>query len=209
MTGEVFIAGHSLGGARALLYAYNRIQRGLRVDGVYALAPPNPGDRMIGVKLSPVLVRSVRNGRDIVPKFPVDLPEFMEEYVQPRQFEATYEQPPVFSLFAWHHVDLYVAGCAKLPAIPAAIHLTDAAEQIARLYQTNTGWDWINPVDGAWWASTKINGATLLVARGSVSVRDWLDDFDATQVTVMGARVSQGFWRGVDPYIPLLDAAVL
>lgn len=45
----IFYVGHSLAAARAHLAAFGRIRRGMRVDGVYAFAPPNPGDRHIGL----------------------------------------------------------------------------------------------------------------------------------------------------------------
>ena len=57
MTGEIYIGGHSLGAAEAYEYAYSRVKRGLRVDGVYCLAPPRPGTR-----LTPEMVRTTSAG---------------------------------------------------------------------------------------------------------------------------------------------------
>jgi hypothetical protein len=149
MTGEVYVGGHSLGAARAYEYAYARVKRGLRVDGIFALAPPNPGDQTIGAALASVpLIRSLKNGRDIVPDIPVDIKWLGEQYVQPRPFEELDERPAsndLDFLARWHHVQLYVAGAKKLMEPGGAVTLADAADQIARLYADPSGWDWINP----------------------------------------------------------------
>jgi predicted alpha/beta hydrolase family esterase len=65
MTGEVFIGGHSLGAARAYEYAYARVVRGLRVDGIFALAPPNPGCAAIGKALAADCARVMASGPPI------------------------------------------------------------------------------------------------------------------------------------------------
>jgi hypothetical protein len=49
------------------------------------------------------------------------------------------------------------------------------------------------------------SGAKLMIRRGSVTVQDWLNDFDAIQIPVLGARVSQGFWAGVQPIESVMD----
>ena len=212
MTGEVFIAGHSLGGARALLYAWARVRRGLPVTGVYAFAPPNPGEAKIGEDLAYAVARgmvavSVKNHRDLVCDVPVDVEELDEEYVQPFAFTEISE--PGSLLDPWfllrdHHKELYQAGVRKLPAIGGAVTLQQAMAEVVQLYDTSEGWDWLNPVDGAWWALRKFtNGARLIIPRGSKTEKDWLDDFDALQIKVLGARVSAGFWRGIP--LELLD----
>lgn len=209
MSDEIFIAGHSLGAARAYQYAYSRVMRGLRVDGVYTFAPPNPGNGVIGRGLERVpLIRALKNGRDIVPDVPVDIVWAGEEYVQPRPFEELREPPPAGAepVFGWHSMDLYLAGARKLSDLRATpIALSFAAEQVARLYRDGNGWDWINPVDGTYWAMLSVNGARLLIARGSATLHDWLDDFDAVQVPAMGARMARGFWQGVEPMQGQLD----
>lgn len=209
MSDEIFIAGHSLGAARAYQYAYSRIMRGLRVDGIYAFAPPNPGNSVIGDVLKQVpLIRALKNGRDIVPDVPVDIAWIGEEYVQPRSLEEVNEAPPANAepIFGWHSMDLYLAGARKLTdARSAPIAISFAAEQVSRLYHDGNGWDWINIVDGAYWAELSVNGARLLIARGSATLHDWLDDFDAAQILVMNARMARGFWRGVGPMQEQLD----
>ena len=216
MPGPVFIGGHSLAAARAWEYAYSRFVRGLRVDGVYALAPPNPGNRAIGMlaqKQPPnVVLLSLKNRRDLVTDVPVDIELLGEECVQPVPFTEIDQPPPAgdsWGVFADHHIGLYVAGANALPANAAAITLGDAAGDIARLYQSDAGWDWVNPVDGQYCAMRRYaNTARLMIFRGSVTEKDWLDDFDAVQIKVMGAMMSQGFWAGIGPIIDRLDGAL-
>lgn len=211
MTAPVFLAGHSAGGAHVYQYAYSRIMRGLPVDGIYTLAPARPGDEAIETILARVpVIRALHNGRDIVPRVPVDLKLFNEEYVQPHVLEEIHV-PPVPDdpdpLTRWHHADLYAAGARMLqPSGAEAVSLADAADQVVRLYAGAAGWDWINPVDGAYWAMMVMpSGARLAVARGTVTMHDWFDNFDAVQINVMGARMSRGFWSAVEPIQDALD----
>lgn len=215
MSGEVFIAGHSLGGGRAWQYAYSRIVRGLRVDGIYCLAPPRPGDHAIGKVLFDnrakfQAVRGLWNGRDIVPAVPIDLEFLDEEYEQPWRLDEISEGPASGSIDIdpWHHIDLYVAGARKIPDNPGvAITLWDAATEVARLYADATGWDWINPVDGAYAAVKAMpDGAKLAIFRGTKTAREWMQDFDAVQIPVLGARMSRGSWSGVASIQDQLDA---
>jgi len=70
-------------------------------------------------------------------------------------------------------------------------------------------WDWAHFVDGEFWGMRKLlNGAKLLIARGTATPYEWVQDFDAAQTDVLNGRVSQGFWAGVGPIEPLLDAAL-
>lgn len=207
MTGEVYIGGHSLGAAAAYEYAYSRMRRGLRVDGIYALAPPQPGDRMLAVGLAQVpLVRALKNRRDIVTAVPIDIAWLGEEYVQPRPLEEIDEKPLSGGLFRDHSVTLYAAGAAKLPPRGVSVEIGAAAAEIARLYVDATGWDWISDVDGLYWAMKVMpSGAKLMIRRGTMTVHDWLDDFDAIMIPVLGARMSRGFWGGVAPIESILD----
>ena len=207
----VFVGGHSLGAARALLYAWSRLKRGKRVDGIYALAPPRPGDNYIGLNLaaSPgVIVQSLKNRRDFVTNVPVDMKLINERYEPAWPFTEV-DEPGGPGLFGDHHIDLYQAGARKLPGIDASIQIAAAADQIARLYDDRSEWDWLHDVDGEF-CSMKImpSGARLVIFRGSITALDWLDDFDARQILIMGARVSEGFWRGVAAVQDLMDAQI-
>jgi hypothetical protein len=213
VTGEVFIGGHSLGAARAYLYAFSRIMRGLRVDGIYTLAPPKPGDKFIGATLAgKVLMRALHNFPDPVPESPFDVEELDFDYDQPYSLTRIRELPSGIGALIptkYHAIGLYQAGAHKLPPIAAPVTLAEAADQIARLYADATGWDWINPVDGAF-ASMKVmpSGARLVVFRGTQTELEWLSDFDFIQDNVLGARVSRGFWSGVGALEKELDAAL-
>lgn len=213
MSDEVFIACHSLGAADGELYAKWRRENGLRVDGMYLLASPMPGNAAVGAGLAadvPVL-RSIKNGPDYVTDVPFHIAVADLDYEQVAPFEAINEPPNVGDLdvlFRWHHIELYQAGCRKLPDNPAAaVSLADAADQVARLYTDPNGWDWINPVDGVYWAMKRMpSGAKLMIRRGSKTGMDWLiEDLDFTMIDVMGARASRGFWAGVDAVKELLD----
>jgi Lipase (class 3) len=208
MPGEVYIGGHSLGAAEAYEYAFSRIKRGLRVDGIYCLAQPRPGDSVLANTLLAAVkvARALKNRRDVVPSVPVDIAWMNEEYVQPYPFEEINEKPTTIGLFADHNINLYAAGAQKLKPLGVSVEIGEAATQIARLYIDATGWDWINPVNGRYWTMKFMpSGAKLMIRRGSVAVEDWLMDFDAIQIPVLGAQVSRGFWSGVQPVESAMD----
>lgn len=210
MSPPLYITGHSLGAARAALYAFSRVKRGLPVAGVYLFGCPNPGDRHIGLTLSSVPVQSYRNRRDLVTDVPVDLDFLNEEYVKPAPVAAFNEKAPSgdsWGVFSDHHSELYLAGAEKLTA-PAIVTPAEAALAIIGLYNGAGDWSWSHLVDGQYWAMrTTASGARILVARGSTTLLDWIHDFDALQTDVYGARVSEGFWAGVGPIEAVLDGA--
>jgi hypothetical protein len=107
----------------------------------------------------------------------------------------------------YHHISNYVAGAKTIPDNPGvAIALGDAADQIALLYQTDQGWDWINPVNGEYAAVKAMpNGAKLAIFRGSVTPLDFLCDFDASEIVVLGAKMPRGGWNGVAAIESQLD----
>jgi hypothetical protein len=208
----IFFCGHSLGASRAILAAWSRLKRGLRVDGVYAFAPPNPGDSSIGAefwKRPTIVTQTLKNRRELVMDVPVDIEFLHEEYDQPWSATEINEYTRGFDTwgpFRDHRKELYVRGAGKI-SIDAPVTVAQASELAARIYDTADGWDWINPVDGQWCAiKTMPSGAKLVTYRGSQTEIDWLDDFDACQITVMGSRVSQGFWRGVEASQDAVDA---
>lgn len=204
----VFIGGHSLGGQRAYQYAYSRLVRNLRVDGIYALAPPMPGDGVIGnlfrANQATMSIRGLWNQRDIVPRVPIDMELLNEEFEQPWTLIETDESPTsttrrLIDIDPYHNISLYVAGAQKVPDDPGvAVKLGEAAVQIERLYITDEGWDWINPVNGAYWAMKVMpSGARLMIPRGTQTAWEWFQDFDAFQIPVLGARMPRGGWSGV------------
>lgn len=211
----MFIGGHSLGASRGVAYAYARVVRGLPVDGIYVFGCPRPGNRVIpNALINTPIFRSIKNRRDLVTCVPVDLEFLNEEYVDAKKFEETNEAAPPndrWGPFKDHHIQLYQKGCRTLPAIDgAALSLIDAVDAVADLYEaSSTHWDWLNAEDGRYWGMRDYPDARFLVARGSTTALDWVDDFDATEIDVLGARISAGFWAGVGPIMDRLDAALL
>ena len=221
MSGEIFVCGHSLGAADAALYALSRVQRGLRVDGLYMFACPRPGDSAIRTYLRPVpLTRSIKNIGDGVTDVPFDVhvKEMGWAYCDTMPFEHIHETPSFADyiadpFFAHHHITHYQNGVHKMPAEGGAIGIDEAVDLVARLYQTiaSVDWTWIDPTDGEVWAVQAMpNGARLAIRRGSKTLMgDWLrEDFDFTQEEKYGARVSRGFGKGVWPVEAALDAAL-
>lgn len=217
MTCPVFIAGHSLGAAEATLYAYDRIERGLRVDGVYTFGSPRPGNSGLGSVLAKVpLWRSIRNdgGRfphyDLITAVPFDV-EHLLDYAQPAPFESVAAMPVAndpWLMFGWHHSQLYQRGCRDLAASGAAVELTDAIDAVVDLYDGAGRWDVRHFVDGQYWAVRALNGARLLVFRGSTTPLDWMHDLRTAQMRLHGALVSEGFWAGVGASRAALDRAL-
>lgn len=207
----IYIAGHSLGAARAALYTYSRMKRGLPVAGVFLFGSPHPGNRKIGLTLSGARVVSCKNRRDLVTDVPVDLEFLNEEYVPAAPMVELNEKAPSgdsWGLFADHHSELYLAGARKLPSVDAPVSAGDAAEAIIDLYNSAGSWSWEHKINGQYWCMrTLLNGAKLMVARGSTTGLDWLNDIEALQTDVLGARVSTGFWAGVGPVQDALDSA--
>lgn len=208
----IYIGGHSLGAARAWLYAYARIARGMPVDGVYACGSPRPGDDAIGRALTPSMcVRSLKNGPDTITKVPFDIELLDEQYTQPTSFTSINEPPSAddeWGPLGWHHIELYQAGSRKLAPSGTSLELVTAVDAIARLYKAAVGWDWIDTTDGHYAAMQRFGEDKLLVFRGSTTGLDWLEDFAAWQIEAFGARMSAGFWAGVGPVLEKLDAAL-
>ena len=184
----VYITGHSLGAAEAVLVAWSRVRRGLPVDGVYVFGCPRPGNSELGVLLSHVPVyRSIRNqiggfpDYDLVTAVPFDV-EAMLDYAQPAPFEAIAERPPPndpLGPFQYHHSYLYAQGCAKLPPTGYSVELTDSIGAVQDLYNGTGTWSWTNFVDGQYCAVRMFqSGDKLAVFRGSVTETDWIRDLE-------------------------------
>lgn len=215
----IFLAGHSLGGGETLQYAFSRLKRGLRVDGVYAFAPPRPGDNYIGEYFATqpgVIFQAFRNHRDPVPELPINLKFLHERYEQPLVLTELNEPGSDGTIFADHHIVYYVAGVGKLKSIDAPVSALEAAQACADLYTDTPPWHWQHNVDGQQCAIRIMpNGARLLVFMGTKTPLQWLHDFDALQINLWitapkdgppDARVSRGFWAGVGPIEAELDA---
>lgn len=226
MTAPVYIAGHSLGAARAAMYAFSRVSRRLPVDGVYTFGCPRPGNSVLGRALAQVPVwRAIRNrggawpNADLFTAVPLDI-GWMLDYAQPAPFEDCREPPygayNDWGILSWHHIQLYQEGCRKLAPTGsgAPVELVEAVDATADLYGGSNDipvgrWDWDHEVNGQYWGMRIMpSGARLLIARGTVTPHEWMQDFDVAQVPLANAMVSAGFWAGVGPIEGLLDEAV-
>lgn len=205
---KVFITGHSLGAARAVLYAYYRIINNLPVDGLYLFGCPNPGNSALGKALSIVPTISFKNRRDLITDVPVDLQFVGEEYVQIAPFTEI-NQPAKFGdiwgIFSDHHSELYQAGVNKLIWKNLSVTPTNAINAIVDQYNLKGKWIWENTNDGEYCGIEDYTDSKLVVFRGTTTALDWVNDFDATEMHLYDAKVSQGFWQQVYPIKQELD----
>jgi pimeloyl-ACP methyl ester carboxylesterase len=104
----LIITGHSLGAARALIYA--AMMAGVRkVANVVTFGSPRPGAEKLKYLLSGVTINSYRNRHDPVTNVPFDFPGM--PYVHPRDLiavDAPPRLPDSWGLLADHHIALYV-----------------------------------------------------------------------------------------------------
>ena len=109
------ICGHSLGAARALIFAGYMVAAGLNPAAAITFGTPRPGFQKLTDILAPLSVRSYKNRFDPVCDVPAPiLPDF--PYIHPRAQIKVDAAPPIdeFGLFADHHIELYVNGVDKL-----------------------------------------------------------------------------------------------
>lgn len=110
---SVYVTGHSLGAARAYLFAQMLARAGVVPRAVVAFAPPRPGfadfrDKLV---LSGAVVRGYHNHYDPIP----DVPVF--PFCEPVEPIAIAVAPPADDddpVFKYHHGPLYYAGVAAL-----------------------------------------------------------------------------------------------
>ena len=213
----IIITGHSLGAAEACLYAFDRVSRGLPVDALYTFGCPQPGNAAVGAGLNPIPAwRPIQNSVgphfpelkfDLVTAVPFEAPGF--DYTQPRPFETISEEPPPddsWGLFRYHHSQLYQAGVRKLTPLDGQI--IAAIDFVQQLYDGTGNWETQHFIDGQYWGVQRLEGAKVLVFRGSKTALDWHHDFDFRQEPLHGARVSAGFWAGPAASLEALDAAL-
>lgn len=106
----VYVTGHSLGAARALIFVAMETLKGLPIAGVTVFGPPRPGASKLKEILAPVPIRMYRNRRDPVCDVPLDIP-LLDPYMHVRDLIHVDVAPPSNDpwLFAAdHHMDLYL-----------------------------------------------------------------------------------------------------
>lgn len=106
----VYITGHSLGAARALIFAALETLKGLPVAGVTVFGPPRPGAQQIKDILASVSVRCYKNRHDPVCDVPFNIPLF-DPYTHVSDLIPVSVAPPPddpWGLLADHHMGLYL-----------------------------------------------------------------------------------------------------
>ena len=112
------IAGHSLGAARAVLFAGLWIEYNQPVHSIVTFGTPRPGSKSLQRILSGISIHSYCNGEDPVCKVPFDIP-LLEPYCEPAPFIMLNEPPvsndPWGPEIGWHHLSPnYINGIRKL-----------------------------------------------------------------------------------------------
>lgn len=115
---KIYITGHSLGAARALLFAALVCAQGHAqvIQRVTVFGSPRPGGMKVLKLLNNVPINSYKNGDDPVCDVPIEIP-LLEPYTHPRQLIVV-DVPPSeddsWGPIARHHSELYVAAMRKL-----------------------------------------------------------------------------------------------
>lgn len=106
------IAGHSLGAARAYLFAALRLVEGGNVGNVTVFGSPRPGAQKVKDILASTLVHSYKNAGDPVTDVPFSLPPLVP-YCEPREF-IMLDVPPRrdddWGIVAPHRLEYYQKG---------------------------------------------------------------------------------------------------
>jgi hypothetical protein len=111
----VYVAGHSLGGGRANIFAALLIKSGYNVI-VVTFGSPRPGDANLKSILSTHAGRSYKNGNDYVTDVPIPIHPLLP-YEHPRDLISVKAQPSIgdaWGLLSWHHCSLYIQALKGL-----------------------------------------------------------------------------------------------
>jgi hypothetical protein len=130
LTQDVYVTGHSLGAARAAIFAGLMKLDNNPPKARIVFGEPKPGLIDFGKYLADVPARSYRNGNDkhhdVITDVPLLLPPL--QFVHPTPIVVVNAEPDAsmfiqLGLFAYHHIDLYVKAVTdyvngKSPAQP-------------------------------------------------------------------------------------------
>lgn len=107
---DTIVGGHSLGAARAWLYAGRLVAQGSPPAGVTVFGSPRPGCLPLGQILAGVPKKSYRNGLDPVCEVPLPFATF--PVIQMTDFTDIHIEPTDWSEgpMAWHNINLYAEG---------------------------------------------------------------------------------------------------
>ncbi len=119
----LIIIGHSLGAARAAIFAGLTFDQGMMVPGdrIVLFGCPRPGGENLKSILARIPITSYRNGKDPVCDVPFDIP-LIEPYCHVRDFtmlNATPADDDIWNIvpdMGWHHIQNYRKGLEALHA---------------------------------------------------------------------------------------------
>lgn len=108
---QVIVAGHSLGAARAALYAARLKAAGRPPNRILLLGCPRPGFQQFADYVADIPTDSIRNHGDLVTTVPFTIPGFpfvpAASYID--QFVSAPANDP-WGPLRYHHIELYEAG---------------------------------------------------------------------------------------------------
>lgn len=113
------ITGHSLGAARALIFAGYMVQAGIVPEEVVVFGSPRPGFQKLCDILQPVTIRSYKNRTDPVTCVPIPAYPLLP-YTHPREAILLNCLPKgqvtegAFDFLEDHHIELYLEGLLHL-----------------------------------------------------------------------------------------------
>lgn len=111
---NLFITGHSLGAAEALLFGalIQALGYGKTIHSITVFGSPRPAGAKVKEILAPITIFSYRNGTDPVTEVPLRILD-LEPYMHPRDlisvnYPAALDDP--WGLMAPHHIDYYIGA---------------------------------------------------------------------------------------------------
>ena len=116
LSGPTDIVGHSLGAARACLFAGLMVARQKPLGKIVLFGCPRPGFKQLSDMLAPYPIDNYKNEGDVVTEVPIPLtPEMPYMHVRGQHIVNVPPTPDdIFDIFARHHIQLYERGVAAL-----------------------------------------------------------------------------------------------
>lgn len=111
-----YIVGHSLGAARAWLFAGRLVLATNVPTRIAVCGSPRPGCQQLRSLMEPVSKISFKNRTDPVTDVPLTIPPLFP-YVKPADFTLIDQHPTAYDILADHHIGLYVEGVKRIEGI--------------------------------------------------------------------------------------------